>query len=784
MSNSTPISIFSGSIPRGTPKPPSRWVQGDLLTLTLVIAGLAGPSQAYLKSQATQGMPSPQDVRITDHVVRATIHEGWADVEEDLALTAQISPNAWSAVPSDNQDSWEITGSFTLPEGSVLTGALLWDGSTILKAKLKGAGQASAEYESVVDRQFAPPTSHVMVDPLLIEKMGNDYSLKLFPVQWGKSRHLRIRYLVPLQSAGDGWTIPVGSAFAQEVASHPDQYEIDLVNQGGANLRLDRDGMLTPFTNTTKLVDYPITLGAYMYESSPTYHTAFSIDLPQKGTLALATSMDTGAWSGGYVVFRGKLPDTLLSKSNLRQEILVLWKWNSPNSFVENNGWSKQLSNYGSQVVDQAANLATSTTNLARASGLVRVGLLSDEGGTKPPRQFSLSKWGSDTFQLMQDYLGGVNQETILNRYSPSSTSSSGSSDAKDRKEGAKRFAGVLQTAFSLYSKDSGVVRHIVFVTAGPGADLPDPTVTLPTWPEGLTASSYEGYWYGNGNGTHWTGIDLPTLVNDHVLPANRQLTGWLPFTVPLTRVTWNLEFTAGTRSFSVDAVTGLEAGNTTMLEFNGQAKTKWNKSLTWKLFDENGNQVRSAVQDASNWIELPNDSSVARLWGGSKSHWSETSRTRLVGNLLGFVDPAHSLLATPSDSLASILQDSYRDAGVPWLLASEIYGSDQIGSETTDPVDSHIITNIVSKGVLAGFAVRTLVGGRGLTIRIPQGLDASSSLIVRDIHGRILAQWNANQLQSLRTIDWNAPSGTARGMYYVELRSGALRNIQSASVL
>jgi len=755
------------------------------------LAALASPSHAWLHSQSTQGVDSRHEVRILDHVVRTTVHQGWADVEEELSLGTQASTDTWNPAPTENLGSWEIAGTFNLPEGSVVTGALLWDGNTLLKAKLKGATAASNEYEAIVDRQTAP---HPLPrDPLLIEKLGANYSLKLFPVQWGGSRRMRIRYMVPLQSMGDGWTIPVGSAFAGEVASHSDQYQIDIDNQGGDGIKLEHDGMLTPVRGMTKLVDYPATQGqsTSWWEPPPAYHAPYSAQLPQRGSIALSTSMDSGSWKGGYVMYRGKLPDTLLAKSNLRQEIMVLWKWNAPSSFVTDYGWGKQLTSYGSEVLQEANLLATSTATLARASNLVRVGLVSDEGDNRRLRKFGLSSWGSDTFALMQEYLGSFTQDTLLNRYDGSTGTVGSTNGAADRKAGAKRFATDLQVAFSLYSKDSGVVRHIVFVSAGPAQDFPDPTVALPAWPKGLTASAFSYGSYGWGffgdDRAHWPGVDLPNLVAQHSLPEAKQLVGWLPFVVPLTRVTWELGFTAGSRTFAIDAVTGLEngAGSTTMLEFNGHAKTAWSQNLSWKLYDENGNLVTTTTADAANWIQLPHDSSIARLWGGSSRHWSETWRTRNVGNLFGFVDPSHALLATPGDSLSADLQGLYREAGVPFLLPSEIFGTDQTGIDvpSEDPNDPPV-SGLLSKTDIAGFLVRSQAGGRGLSIALPAGLDANSELVVRDLHGRILAKWNASQLASLKSIEWNAPAGTARGMLYVELRTGSLRTVRTASIL
>lgn len=757
--------------------------RSPVLGLAALAACLTAPTQAFLISQSTQGATLRHGVRLTDHTVRATIHEGWADIEEDLSLGPQASTTMGSATPTANLDSWEVAGDFTLPEGSVLTGAFLWNGNTILKAKLKGAAQADAEYEDSVRRN--PIVIRPLGDPLIIRKNGANYSMKLYPVKWTGTRRMRVRYLVPLQADGDGWKIPFGSAFAQEVAVRPSQYELDIDNQGGTALRLGRDGMLTPLTRSTKLVDYPAPRTAsFSWSPAPIYHAPYTAVLPQKGSIALATRMDSGSWKGGYLMYKGRLPDTLLAKSSLRQEILVLWKWNNPRHFVQ-TGWGggEELSNAGYTAIDQAAKIQGFARSLVTSSTSIRVGLVADEGDTALPRIFPLAGAESDTFARLQDYLGGIDEPTLLRRFDPATSTLSGTANAaKDRKEGALRFAGDLKIAFSLYSQDSGVVRHIVFVAAGSASDLADPSVVLPDWPAGLTAS-LDPYWNGSSYGTHWTGINLPALVQSHELPLERRNT-LLGYTTPRSRLTWNLEFQAGERRFGVDGVTETNSlGARPLVEFNGHAASAWNKSLSWTLYDESGKVVRTAFEPAANWIDLPDDSAVARLWGGSTKHWSETWKTRTVGEVFGFVDPSYSLLAVPSDSLGMTLQAQYQYAGLPFLRGSEILRAIDSGKEaTTTPTTNPPNTlNLLAKG-LAGFSVRALTGSRGLRIALPAGLDASCLLVVRDLRGRILSQWSGARLASLRTLDWNA--GIVRGMVTVELRTPAGRTVLAASIL
>ncbi len=74
---------------------------------------------------------------------------------------------------------------------------LVWYKDRILKGKLKTTAHARKDYEEVVDRNSAiPPPPR---DPVLLEWIRNDnYDISIFPVEWGGTRKLRIRYLVPI----------------------------------------------------------------------------------------------------------------------------------------------------------------------------------------------------------------------------------------------------------------------------------------------------------------------------------------------------------------------------------------------------------------------------------------------------------------------------------------------------------------------------------------------------------------------------------------------------------
>ncbi|MBD3317261.1 MAG: hypothetical protein GF344_15855 [Chitinivibrionales bacterium] len=101
--------------------------------------------------------------------------------------------NVWSG----DQSTLEIFGEFEMSPGTAIRSMLLWQGNTILKAKLKDRTAADSAYEEVVDRRR---TQIVPRDPALIESLGgNRYRFKIYPVALARSRKIRILYTVPLR---------------------------------------------------------------------------------------------------------------------------------------------------------------------------------------------------------------------------------------------------------------------------------------------------------------------------------------------------------------------------------------------------------------------------------------------------------------------------------------------------------------------------------------------------------------------------------------------------------
>ncbi|MBK8801726.1 MAG: hypothetical protein IPN71_06630 [Fibrobacteres bacterium] len=739
----------------------------------------ASPSSAWLQSRATQGITNQQQVQILNVSVRATVEQAWADVEEDVELGPVIS-NSWSTQPSVNINTWEIFGDFALPKGAVLTGALLWDGDKLLKAKLKARSVANAQYEEVVARNTAPMPAPR--DPLIIERAGEStYSMKLYPVSWGGTRRMRLRYLVPLQANGSAWEVPLGSAFAENALVHPSSFEFQWSRGKASNALLSRGGVLQPPSTTPILL--PLSAPSTWINNSTAYYSPVAARLSVKGAFALTTQFDSTAWKGGYLLFQGTMPDSILKQTGLRQEFMVLWRWNRAEALASDNGWGTYLTTTGEAVVQGAAGLRQSLATLAQSSSLVKVGMVADEGRAQT-KDFPLSGWSSDTFSRMQDYLGTFTYEEVLRRGTSAGTGSTGISDpTKLRNQGAKAFNADFQKVLSMYSPDSGVVRHLVVVTAGPAESFASSNEKLPTWPEGLTLSTWGGTWWQEP--AQWEGVDLPRLEAEHGLPPEKALDSWLSFRTPLTSLTWSLEFESGSKIFNQMSITGLEMGGQKPVSAAFHASEPWKKQATWKVYDQDGNLRLTKPLTDVQWLDLPADTAVAMLWGNAEGRWSDIWRSREVGSVFGFVDRMHSLLALPSDTIGAAGTTRYRNVGVPYLLPSEIFAaSGTPGSELDSPTDDPTHSSLQNRAKGLDALRVSALGDRLLKIALPANLGVNAELVIRDLRGKVIMRWTASQLTSVGSVEWRIPAHLGRTMLTVELRNGSERVTRSVMAM
>ena len=173
-----------------------RRFQKHALFFGLFLVGLAitdSPAQVLWQTTATSinGYNSGS-CTLSDGTLRVKIFPSYLDVEEDVTIAT-----GGTVTSGNDPNSLEIVATFSLPAGATIIGALLWDGTDILKANLLDRATADSIYEDYVNRNSTPPPARPR-DPMIIELTGtNTYRLRVYPVELNRSRHFRLRYQLP-----------------------------------------------------------------------------------------------------------------------------------------------------------------------------------------------------------------------------------------------------------------------------------------------------------------------------------------------------------------------------------------------------------------------------------------------------------------------------------------------------------------------------------------------------------------------------------------------------------
>jgi hypothetical protein len=703
-------------------------------------------AQAQLQAVALGG--SSGDANLVQSRLRVTVGAQWLDVEEDAELGA--SRNAASA---SGTSVWQIAGEVTLPAHAVVTSCLLWNGDTLLMGKLRGQADAEHKYDSIVP----PLPAGWPKDPLLIQQTGgNTYSIKLYPVWQGGTRHIRIRYLVPVE-AFDG-SVSVLPILSQVNGAKPSQWTFEL--RGKHDVTLGIDGTIWPMS--------PPALRVYPFPQGNVYLRWDGSTSPN-GSRALRNHTDAGSWSGDFVLYQGTLPDSMVRKVERRSELVVLWRWVKPHTFLVGQADCSgcgTLTDDGAKLVAQASQILSQLRRLAGRGNKVSLVVDDDLGGGL--KTFALGDSASGSYQSMQAWLSGVGEDwlkTVIPTHGSVVETNPAALELSRNRDG---FRTDVQSAALQFSADTAAVQELMVVTAGP---VPDATsfeetlaVGLPTnvsaqasdliLPEGEAIS---------GEGA-WPGVSLASFTKSH--PGRGGLVNVGGANVPALRdrmaVTVSVQSDKG--MLASDVILDRGTRGEWSANFNVHSRTLA-RLMTWKLLGDSA-KLLATWNDQPDWVETTNDSALPRLWAHSATHQSSVfPNDKSLGPYFGIVDQQYSLLAIPSDTLGAWYRSAYADSGVPYLRGQDIFAKTGYNDET--------ITGIRAiRSLHDNFTARRLQGGRSVMISY-EGIDAKG-LVIRDLRGRVVARWDAVELAGRMSMSWNGRDLTGRasgsGVYLITL--------------
>lgn len=101
----------------------------------------------------------------------------------------------------NTNEQLEVEFFFTLPEEAIVSDSWLWVGDEIVRAQMIDRWTASEIYEGIVNRRQDPS--------LLIKHDSERYELRVYPMQGGNSRKVKLTYLIPMRWTVDRVHVPL-----------------------------------------------------------------------------------------------------------------------------------------------------------------------------------------------------------------------------------------------------------------------------------------------------------------------------------------------------------------------------------------------------------------------------------------------------------------------------------------------------------------------------------------------------------------------------------------------
>lgn len=710
-----------------------------ILALLALLTAASVPAQVTWNTTSTN-TPDVGSASLISSGLRVKVFPAYLDVEEDV----EISVTGTVRAPNDSK-KLQIVGTFTLPAGAAVTGALLWDSSHVYQAKLLDKAKADSIYKDLVAHDSTPTPRPI--DPLILEYVGSTtttstYRISVYPVGLNQSRHFRLRYQLPPKMGVDGFEMRLQAALIPLFA--PSGSSVTTNFEGGAGVSRIRfvEGGLTREMQLPRAV---FLSRANLSASTVASATALRVlPLNPLRQAMLKTSFGTGTFAGEYLNLYAAPADSLLAITVPRIEIVFYWKWQNLPEWKFN-------SKYGTDAKTQAASLLA-LYNLLGLPGS-RVGLLHDD--TRKVRAYKAAIRSDSSYSLALDYLKSVQGSYVDDFVNNVQYTGPGGSGSTSPALSKNQFLSNMQIVRTLYSPDEGIVRHLVLVSAGPDyvTNTTDMNAAfdsiLGAWP--LSVS------YLKNQSFSQAGFDMVTARQAHLVKgtvtstAQADLPGFPSITLLAT-----VKNSQKAYDFSVPCTGGLGLSCST-LEFHGKSVNPWNDTVSWEAYQPGG-QLLGRTKVSTGIYSRAQDTGAVLVWAGSATPFAEV-KEKYFGPVYGFVDVNASLLTLPRDSING---SAYADSGVPYAGGIPDY----LGPATPSIPATSIQGSL---GDPSRWGIE--YAGNGLMrVRIP-GLVAGTvvELIVTDLNGKqVLRKTVVSEAGLLR---WTT-SGLRPGAYLMRLRA------------
>ncbi len=688
-----------------------------------------GQQHGIFRSQSTQGEAWTGQARIIEEKYRIGVYADYLDVELEWVFGVS------GGKPAEHEDALEIVGNINLQSGAVVVGLLTWYKGMILEGKLKPLNVARQQYEEVVDRNAeVPPRPR---DPVILEYLGRDnYDISIFPVEWGKTRRVRFRYLVPSSSQGKGNTIGYPRAFTSDA-------EVTVYRKAGLrSFTIKRSDGTIEHVDSDSVVLSPAEARGGIASLIP------HAENEPEGSRLYVAPVETAGLSGEMAHFVGADMSTLLRSTALREEIVILWRWNHP----------EVLRKYARQIVEQAnllqAFLLTLESRNKQAALIIDI-----EGETRTV--FQLDRKGGPEYKKMMARLYELS--TMSYEKMPDNGTSPDYTDEEMEEIVARshqEFGDALRLALTLFSNEEKTLRSVVLVTAGPrwvhGSTTDysiewDPRVSVTTLTQQLSREEWFEERYYPAEQLYWPGVNLNEFVSRY--GGNMRIQGTVSNGVEHAQ-TESYAHTAPKQSYYW--YNGLNKGPN---ELYIHSSKPFVDHVRWKL--QRGTVELTEFLEENVRVFMPDADHFSRLVGASGELQSlDTELPRSMASTLGFVDEEYSLLALEEDALPDSQATQYELWGMPVLEPGDIFPGDSteremftVSDNATDLRLGMNRNNNLPDGFVIDFR------NRMLNLRLdPDRVDVSDRITVTlfSVSGRMLADLGSAEGRTADEVVFN----------------------------
>jgi hypothetical protein len=624
--------------------------------LFLMITGVhaIGLQHGLFRSQSTQGDPWQGTAQIIREHYDITVFPDYLDVELEWEF------KVGGTVPAAYKDALEIVGNLNFVQNSVVISMITWYKDMILKGKLKTNNVAREQYENVVQRSSdAPPPPR---DPVLLEYVRDDnYDISIFPAEYGKTRQVRIRYLIPAFEVNGVNKISYPHAFT-------DSATVTIKNGPGVKgYTLETAIDIVPY-----FIDSPVQLDRTKFEFMPyrrgTGRESIEFIVPEllnqpSGSVIYSGAFSTEAMSGEVAHLITMSADKALLNTSIPQDFVILWRWNHPEVLVK----------YAGQIVRQSKQLIRFLNTLGE-NGKRAALIISMQGGERIT--FELDSPGSDQFKKMLKWLDDVSKHDVIE---PEFTTASKKEIQFDVEKAIGEFNDAIKAALDMFDSGSKAMKQFILLTAGPRL-VTNYTARLPeiTWNSSIAINSLSDYENESvasaevsgdrAETMYWPGIDISKfLQNDS------------------SKVKVTAKISNGDRSYLLNVSPQIDSsckycGMATTTEAHLFSNPALKKEIIWRV--EQGDYAVEFTETPA-VVSMDDGLQYARLIGSSRYlNPLAAVMPSSIASSVGFIDEKYSLVALEEDALSKDIAAQYNEQGVPLLESKDIFKS---SDERTD---------------------------------------------------------------------------------------------------